>query len=880
MIVFVPVLVDVINGATQRRSRYKSSREHPESNTLDLLNGRPTEMEQSAKCLMPTSNAEISIPGLDYFIRLYLAAHDVAVLYFQRDNIPPLWVPGIPLFQRAYNVVLSRLVACPSCGFSVTYVVTVGITPTFACVVRIRCTTCNKGKCYVLPRRFVVSTETREQYANFVRILDQLRPQADAASQTFEYEQFIYERERNSEVAVDVLDTTSRFVAECATEHIQQKTLAIRAPCGSGKSKFAVMAACKLFQLGLLPNGIFCPVVTRCQSAAHTAAFGGLYPGYQLGDAHPNDLEVQHYKSLVYTVQDVYDNKKTYFSVISTINSILSVMTYHRNGVSHIHIPSFLWIDECESVFAALTHSRLFSVSRGGRRRIVDIFEHMIKHAAYVYVTDAYLSSECMQYIEALRTDTYRIALERRFRVNNATVYSISKEGINDVILSIQMYMRDHKKVFVLCDTLKAAEKMYAALTMSTATNEMRRIRLYSSKTPDTERQNEFAQCCKTWINFDVVIATPTLTTGVDFTSAHFNACIVHVTGRSVEARTILQMIIRVRTYIDSDVLIFAEEKYSCSSLSYEHEEAATNLLAHADVSSFMHHSWYVIDDTTHAIVPRPLHALYTHYRFEKLQSRVCIISEVSRLCLVSGFNVKFAMPVLADEEGDEALKILYDAYNEDAEMVMGVEMADATTNPPESLVAIKEFLGVTVDPLPVPFIEAVSKDKCFVEGVMILSYIEGIVTSRAMADTDNTFLERNEYSRKMFVHSLLSLTSLLKAIGCWSGDGCFPLTIVMNVPENAFCGHRTLLTMCSRQIDKSYRDPCLVKNVLDIYKTQLRRIGIKLRKGLKRSANGEPVYSLTGGDIVEWYLRKWPDSVLYRDLRNLLNGLKWSHIR
>lgn len=81
-------------------------------------------------------------------------------------------------------------------------------------------------------------------------------------------------------------------------------------------------------------------------------------------------------------------------------------------------------------------------------------------------------------------------------------------------------------------------------------------VRLYSSRTPPSEKERHFADVHSFWSDLDVLIYTPTVSAGVSYELEHFDALFGYFTDMSCDVETCRQMLARVRNIATKDHVI------------------------------------------------------------------------------------------------------------------------------------------------------------------------------------------------------------------------------------------------------------------------------------------------------------------------------------
>jgi hypothetical protein len=486
------------------------------------------------------------------------------------------------------------------------------------------------------------------------------------------YETFDKITENPLDQRLVTIHSNERFVSSVClplinNEATRPRTLFVQSPCGSGKSKFGVAYACRLNDFKLLPNGIFLPVATKAQASAHSAAFKKAYPEYVFGVTHPRELNILHYKNSDTKVSDTCRVRQHNpasplvttgnLSAICTINSLVKHYTYrNKEGQLVIHVPSFVWLDEIVSVLDALTTSEHMRHSQGGREYIITVFEHILRHCTYLLCTDAFLNTECVRYIQQIRGahDNTIVQFDSRFRVNDVYIHHNS---VNEFLHHLAESIKANKKVFVLSDSKALATKAHNG--MLEIDDIGRKFQYYSAETSDATKDHDFANCSDVWVQYDGIVSTPALTTGVDFTTRHFDQCFVFASGLSITARTNMQMVVRVRNYVDAEIHAYlpARQTYVFPMDSQEEANELDRIVSNVyyeTVISGIAQQIHV--DANHIIQEAPIAKLAISYAREHDTSRRDYANEFAILSRFSGYRVHLGIPgqsLLEEEDTD-----------------------------------------------------------------------------------------------------------------------------------------------------------------------------------------------------------------------------------
>lgn len=461
--------------------------------------------------------------------------------------------------------------------------------------------------------------------------------------------------------------TDARFVSDVCLPSITAQdgpnVVFVQSPCGSGKSQFSVAAICQLFDLRRLPNGVFLPVATKAQAAAHTAAFQTAFPGFQFGrNTHPSDLKILHYRKDDNTVgqtctvrlREPQSDLVTFgnLSSICTINSMVKHFQYYdkTSGQFKIHVPSLVWMDEVVSLLDALSLSEHMKTTEGGRSKAIKFFEHIVSRCDYIIATDAYLNTPCFEYVSELRRRANKIDrvevvnFTSRYRINRCYVHHNRED---EFLHHVAENIKAGNRCLVLSDSKAIITKVYNGIVQVCP---QKKLKLYSADTADDIKDYDFEHCEDVWVDADALFSTPALTTGVNFTKRHFNNCFFFATGMSVSARTTLQMMNRVRCYLDKEIFVYSPVRYALDFMPTAEEEARVceSVLRDAEYESALapdlQDQFYINEHN--ALVYEPIARMAISFLREHTESRRDYTHDFVRYAIFSGYDVYMGIPL------------------------------------------------------------------------------------------------------------------------------------------------------------------------------------------------------------------------------------------
>lgn len=674
------------------------------------------------------------------------------------------------------------------------------------------------------------------------------------------------------------------------------ETLFIQSPCGSGKSKFGVAFICRMVDFKELPDGIFLPVATKAQASAHVSSFKRPYPEWVLGLTHPSRIGILHYKNSEKTVSEGAAAKCRGrevsigdLSTICTVNSMVQHLTYKDQwGQLKIHVPSFVWIDEIVSVLDAMSMSEHMRSTTGGRVSAIRIFEHIIANCKYLLCTDAFLNTECVQYIQSVRTNrkTEIVQFDSRHRINDVFIYQ-SKES--EFLHHLAESVKQDKKIFVLSDSKSLATKAHNGI-LEIATDipdrPVKKFQFYSADTADEIKDHDFANCTDVWVQFDGLFSTPALTTGVDFTTLHFHQCFVFATGKSITARTNMQMIIRVRNYIDKEIHAYlpARQTFTFPLKKEDDAQASVEMIANEDYHRHVNPDIMGIFtiNQDNAVVRAPIATLAINYAREHDDSRRDYAAEFAKLSKFCGYKVYLSLPSAStlDEDDECAIKtnrmIMETAhvdkqdnlFNQLAAMHMPDELPEKARNKKLTdeenqilkLYKLRKSIGLDIDtPLTAKFVKEYYDKPRYFSRMRFLGCVSEIspnLENTGYIDDANEpeFYKRLNPSSVYFVMALRKLTRIMTQLDMIDNSSApihldmtpFALRIKVPVknsdralPEDIRADIQACYLAYCKQFGKAVTADELnrvrEKNDLKwLYSAALKRMGISVREGVR----------------------------------------------
>jgi hypothetical protein len=248
---------------------------------------------------------------------------------------------------------------------------------------------------------------------------------------------------------------------------------------------------------------------------------------------------------------------------------------------------ALVWIDEFESWKKYCADS---STLDGERARVWNIMTQLIKSSEYFLATDAHITSSTLKLLSMLRNTSTTTVYHNTYRTNPKQYICINNTSAGEQ--KLMKDIKEGKNVYVFCDTRKQAlalklliEKHYSDTT----------IIYYDRDSSDIERETIFT-CDTSWKTVRVVITTPVIIYGVDFSEVHFHRTYCFITGNTVDAQSIVQASDRARTLIDNKVFLVCDVKRPEKPLSLQQVESLLTT-RHEDFMNTLKSYSFNIDD-------------------------------------------------------------------------------------------------------------------------------------------------------------------------------------------------------------------------------------------------------------------------------------------
>lgn len=252
-----------------------------------------------------------------------------------------------------------------------------------------------------------------------------------------------------------------------------------------------------------------------------------------------NDLQIHGFK----LYSEVSEKYITANRIICQIDSLLRL----ERDLYDIVI-----VDECESLSRYLTSSHFTKNNKANC--IVGALEEIISDASNVYIMDADLSDRCLNYFKNIK----KIELSDIHLIINTfkaySDYTIHYMTYNSWLNFIMEEIEDNKKLVIPMASNNKAKDLLIKINQDYPD---KKVLLIHKETSDEEKILKILKVNETWINYDIVIYTPSVCMGVSFdVPDYFDNIYAYGCSDSLGSQEFCQMLHRVRNPINKCIYL------------------------------------------------------------------------------------------------------------------------------------------------------------------------------------------------------------------------------------------------------------------------------------------------------------------------------------
>jgi len=219
-------------------------------------------------------------------------------------------------------------------------------------------------------------------------------------------------------------------------------------------------------------------------------------------------------------------------------------------------------LDEMEGLLNHLSYNKISQIS------IEHILQQILLKSKKILCLDGDLSDRSVDYIDHIFKNQYFI-LENTFKPNKKHFIFTNNKGAYDE--KIELALQSGKKIVIVSMSSKECE------IINEKYGKKYKVVIHNGI---QKNKKMLLDVNKYWGNADILVYSPTVESGVDFTQVHFDMCFGLLSADSTSYRAFLQMMNRVRNFKDNNVNIYT------GSISFKEYDA---IFTYNDVEAEMY---------------------------------------------------------------------------------------------------------------------------------------------------------------------------------------------------------------------------------------------------------------------------------------------------
>lgn len=244
-----------------------------------------------------------------------------------------------------------------------------------------------------------------------------------------------------------------------------------------------------------------------------------------------------------------YIQDKKYFrmadKVIVSIDSLYKILDINDYPFD------LIILDECESLLNHFSSETLGSE----KEEILNDFIDLCKKSKKLLLTDADFNLRSFNFIKQI-DDKPKIIFNKYIPNNKRKVYIYRDENV--LTNNIYKNLKANKKIVIICQSYGKANNLYDKLKIDFPN---KNIILHTSKTSDKIKE-QLGKVNEFWINYEILIFTSTIESGIDFNVEHFDNMYVFTCLNCNSQRSLIQQMGRIRNLKDSNIMVHLSKEF------------------------------------------------------------------------------------------------------------------------------------------------------------------------------------------------------------------------------------------------------------------------------------------------------------------------------
>ncbi|TOH58851.1 hypothetical protein CGI77_09630 [Vibrio parahaemolyticus] len=274
-----------------------------------------------------------------------------------------------------------------------------------------------------------------------------------------------------------------------------------------------------------------------------------------------------------------------------------------------------LVIDEFTQVLSCIATSSLPNFKH---KEVFDKLTRMIQSAKKVLVLDSDMNDLAIRFLEfCCPEEKHQIFVQPRLSNGINTELCICERqdtAIGEVLIRVSHDLSSGSKVAIATDSINISIEIKEYIK---SLNPDKKVLLINSKTAQSKEVTEFTNDSSTSLElhrYDVIVYSPSLTSGVSIEKNYFDYGYACFTGQSIESSNAIQMLRRVRSLKDMFVALVAKAGEDVQSSDQREAEQKHFAQAFGDFQPFTNFSKFVNEYDYY----RRWNMAYFPYVFEK----------------------------------------------------------------------------------------------------------------------------------------------------------------------------------------------------------------------------------------------------------------------
>lgn len=242
------------------------------------------------------------------------------------------------------------------------------------------------------------------------------------------------------------------------------------------------------------------------------------------------------------------DISETIINMDSYPKLIIQAESLHRLKVLGLRV-DLLIMDESESIIEQFTSGGTFSRFT----ECVSTFVFLARYSLQLIAMDANVCNRTIKTIAACEREGTTRFDEYIYPSRKRDKYFITTKS-GDLGTKLLEKLNEGKRCVIATNSIRAAIALYNHIA---PIYKDKRIKLYSSKTQESEKHTHLGNVDKYWVEYDILIYTPTISAGVSFeVKGHFHCVFGMFNNMSCGVESARQMLHRVRDVVDREYYI------------------------------------------------------------------------------------------------------------------------------------------------------------------------------------------------------------------------------------------------------------------------------------------------------------------------------------